>query len=331
MKKFLWLLAVIPSIGTAQISFEESEGFSTGASAIPGWSGEFTVFDQEAFSGAQSLKISQAIATNGEAAPVTYADFWVKASADSSEDPAATIDFGGAAIAFLREGTNGAFYAFNATGNGTSSPVLQDVALDASGHATEWTRITIRRDFANRKWDLFCNGRPVAWGMGLDAPSAGVPQVKFSSPPDGELFVDDFGRSSLNPLFTDTDNDGIPDAYEEARGMNPRVDDRLGDANHDGVPNFAEFVHSLSGTANTQGASDPFHIVYVDKNKGNDSNAGSYPYPVEGDGPKASIHAAIEAAKEGDTIAVIEGVYDEGEISLAGKPFNLITVGKVKF
>ena len=62
--------------------------------------------------------------------------------------------------------------------------------------------------------------------------------------------ADDTGHSgvsaALNVLAgTDTDNDGIPDLWETANGLNPSVNDAALDPDGDGASNLAEF---LAGT-----------------------------------------------------------------------------------
>ena len=43
----------------------------------------------------------------------------------------------------------------------------------------------------------------------------------------------------------DRDRDGMPDAWERARGLRPRVDDSRGDENRDGWTNIEEYLNSL--------------------------------------------------------------------------------------
>jgi hypothetical protein len=330
--RLLILAAVaVPALACAATQFEESEGFISGSSTLSGWSGTFLVTDGDAHSGTQSLDVSTEATTEGaESAPILFLDFWVKSAADASENPDALIDFGGASLAFLKEGDSGTFHAFDARGDGSSVPVETDIPLDTSGVSAVWTHITIRRDVGAGTWDLYVNGKPVACGLGLETPASGDPKAHFTAGESG-VFVDDFVITATNPLFMDRDNDGIPDAYEVANGMNPRMDDRLGDADLDDVTNIQEFLQSKGVAFTPPGGSGILGVVYVDKTLGNDSNTGSYSYPVEGDGPKATIAEAMKVGHEGGKVAVIEGEYDEGEIVFSGKPFDLVTVGQVKF
>lgn len=44
--------------------------------------------------------------------------------------------------------------------------------------------------------------------------------------------------------YVDTDRDGMPDAWEKARGLNPRKNDSAGDRDRDGYTNIEEFINA---------------------------------------------------------------------------------------
>lgn len=84
--------------------------------------------------------------------------------------------------------------------------------------------------------------------------------------------------------FTDTDEDGIPDAYESKHGLNGAVDDSLEDGDGDHIPNIFEYKNgsSASDSANTP----PFDYI-VDKETGSQNS---------GDNVFSKVRDALTAA-----------------------------------
>lgn len=337
MIKILSGLLVVASAAYGVTRFEAEEGFLRGQPIdnVKGWKGSAMISEEEAYSYEQSLEVtaerSAEMQLSGQVFPISYFDVWIKPAADDSEEPYTTLDFGGAKLAFLGEEDGGRFYAYSSQdGEDGSTPLSGSYALNLNNVSEKWIRLTVRRDGNKGVCDIFLDGFPVV--MGLKVEGSGK-QIGFQSSQAGPCFVDDLEVSGENPLFKDTDNDGIPDAYEVIRGMNPNFDDREGDVDLDGEANIEEFARFMM-TGKSEGGSggaQAANVIYVDKRSGSDKNSGRFCYPVAGDGPKASVRSAIAGAKAGDTIAVIEGDYYEGDIFLAGEPINFTTIGKVRF
>ena len=141
--------------------------------------------------------------------------------------------------------------------------------------------------------DLRGQGRP--YGSGSDV---GAHEYRLDGIWTGDLDGDTL--SDANELYVtgtkfyqaDSDNDGIPDSYEYAQGLNPNFDDRYGDADGDGIPNLVEY---LKGTA----ANDP----------------NSFPVPDRVVGPGqtyTTITAAINSLVADDCIIMVKpGIYKE--------------------
>ncbi|MDY7225374.1 S8 family serine peptidase [Hyalangium rubrum] len=71
--------------------------------------------------------------------------------------------------------------------------------------------------------------------------------------------TDDDGASASKQItlltrWTDTDNDGIADSWEQEHGLNPSIDDSLADTDGDGVSNMAEFLSENGGPRLPQNA-----------------------------------------------------------------------------
>ncbi|MCB1097362.1 MAG: hypothetical protein KDN22_17455, partial [Verrucomicrobiae bacterium] len=94
-----------------------------------------------------------------------------------------------------------------------------------------------------RMWpraDTCCSNRWMNLVINLYGDDGGKPGTLNAT----ETHTDDEGNVALEFTFSpsvDSDEDGMPDAYEEAHGLDPDVDDTAGDLDGDGISNFDEF------------------------------------------------------------------------------------------
>ncbi|MFO7713496.1 choice-of-anchor U domain-containing protein [Desulfosarcina sp.] len=82
-----------------------------------------------------------------------------------------------------------------------------------------------------------------------DVDGDGVPDVLDSFPDDPAEWADNDGDGIGNNQDPDDDNDGMPDAWELAHGLDPFTDDSELDADGDGFTNLAEFQMGGDPTA----------------------------------------------------------------------------------
>lgn len=83
-----------------------------------------------------------------------------------------------------------------------------------------WTRVTARIDPKSGVWDLFIGDSLMLANLRLfkSDQSASIPTVSSAS--DGEAKVRNYALSSENPHSRDKNKNAIPDAFEEAAGVN---------------------------------------------------------------------------------------------------------------
>ena len=70
-------------------------------------------------------------------------------------------------------------------------------------------------------------------------------------------------------------------------------------------------------------------VIYVDRNRGNDSFSGRAVVPAGGDGPKKTIRAGLSAAVEPGDVMVIRGGKYEESLNAAGRDIHIVIDGHV--
>ena len=175
--------------------------------------------------------------------PVGWIDYYIKPVFAAGKDLPVNFALGQAALAgFVRLDALGGVYVLHGdrNGNGVWLPTAYQTPL-RDNMATQWLRMTYRLDYANLTWDLFLDGQLSRFDLGFIDPNV-PPLSGFSlkGSPLGSTYLDQFEAGFHNPLYQDTDNDGMSDEYEQAQGLDVTRDDRSEDADHDGLSNIQE-------------------------------------------------------------------------------------------
>ncbi len=325
----LLLLAFLCAWRAANAAPEGFETYQVGQSPPlqSGWSGDGAISEDEAAEGKQSLKLAPGQSVSHPASFSDGVSFWDFYSlpdfGDSSE---VTLNVAGAEIGFTRvEGAG----RITVSSGASSQTLLQTYSLlPNSGSVESWIRITVRIDWKQRIWDLFVDGRPVVASIKLSDGSG----FSWKGTGTGPSYLDAIDERRENPIFKDTDLDGMPDAEEVANGMNPFINDREADVDGDGIKNVDEIFSSLSAlNERTSVSTVSGKHLFVDNLSGDDSFSGRVSYPTGYDGPKRTLKAAMSAAPTGAVIYVLKGkgIYEEGSRGELGKELTIKVVDEV--
>ena len=246
--------------------FEAADGYILGAlHGQKGWSvdGSAAIVTAPAYRGTQAVAVaplanlSLVTRTFANANPgVTFVDVFARPAAAADPGSGTFLETESAAVALTGlAGTDtfGTIQFFN--GNGTAGGEWQAVssanlatatapALDMAGQVTAWQRLTLRTDYAAKRWDLYLNSRLIAADLGfLENTAASLTSLSLSGHATLATGFDDVFAGFENPLFTDADKDGLDDAWELANGLNPAVNDRNADLDGDGISNLFEYLN----------------------------------------------------------------------------------------
>ena len=323
-----------------RLDFERFEGFEWGT--VDACQGDFTssnskIDDGDVVSGNQALSLGNSLEAGSfvmRCSPLAnsaigYADFYVKvAQTNVISEP----------FPFVSTPLQISCYPINAEGQNIGlsfSSREGPVGLGSISEAGDWNRFTVRFDLKARQFDLYVNG--IFAFRDEDFPGSisqdDILLLKLNSIEGVSLVLDKLYVGTENPLFEDSDNDGIDDRYELEHGMDTTVDDRDGDLDGDGLSNIDEFIYGTHPTF----ADNPFltdqKYWYVDNDSGWDGNDGRSLLPnLYSNGPLKTIQSALKASNDGDTVVILSGVepYHLSTFELEEKQVRIIPFGKVK-
>lgn len=268
--------------------------------------------------------VSQGVPKN----EIRFVDFLIKPVAMEREGAQTVLNVWGSSVGFVKDSTGHIeIAAVDGKKEMESKLFVTGQQVGAYGMSDQWIRLTIRQDLKAGTWDLYVDGKLVTIDVGMDR--EGLGEFVIFGNEKASTYLDSLSVGSVNPLFVDSDRDGISDAEEIANGLNAFGDDRMGDFDADGVSNIEEVLRGTSPRA--PGGMQIGANIYVDNRNGNDANRGLRSYPVGGDGPKASLKEAMAAARDGDTIVILPGlgVYDEGSRGEPGKRLTIKALSNV--
>lgn len=232
------------------------------------------ITDSDASGGSQSLRLTGDrlfdYSSNSSATlpSVQWLDFYLKPIfTDVSELPLSFDAGRTAATGFVTANSGGEVYAVDGDGQGSGQWLATGETLALTGdQAQDWLRLTYRLDYANKTWDLFVDGEMIAIDLGfLNTQATRFDQFALRGDGTKTSGFDDFAVNAANPLHTDTSNDGLPDSWLLANGLDINVNQRYQDGDSDGLNNLTEYLHStLANNADSDGDSmlDGDEITY---------------------------------------------------------------------
>ncbi|HTQ30410.1 MAG TPA: hypothetical protein VMI53_04310, partial [Opitutaceae bacterium] len=210
--------------------FESPEGFSIGSiQGQNGWEviqGSASIGTASAFSGTQSLSLdatsppSIVVQSFAQLAGqnIIFVDFYSRPSASTDSSLTTLFDLGASQANFVKVGSTGEVYAFNGdgTGGGNWQATGFTAALNTNGQSQDWIRFTFRQDYSAKKWDLFLNGEMAMHDLGFrDNATTYFSLFTMQGTSASAGYLDYMYIGSVNPLFEDADQDGLPDSWEQ--------------------------------------------------------------------------------------------------------------------
>jgi len=249
-----------------KIGFEQSEGYTVGK-PLPKdiWMASesgVAVTVGEAPDGGQSIEICGESAWVAISEPVfasrevSFLAISVKPVVAKDVENSLQIDTGGIVIGFAGNGETGRVLASDQLESGSVEwrSLGYEFALNQDGQSNSWLRLVLRRDAASNIYDVYVGQNLVGADLRLisERNSIGLTAVGGIG---GSASLDNVAATNWNPLFEDSDSDGISDLFERRNGFDPSVNDRDWQSGTSGLTNLELF---MSGGGNL--SDDPMKI-----------------------------------------------------------------------
>ncbi|PTY04993.1 hypothetical protein DB347_20095, partial [Opitutaceae bacterium EW11] len=241
-----------------EADFEASEGFTAGPlNKQFGWSvsaGEANIVFGPAQSGTQYVSFSPGVTagvitkefcSTATSPSIVYVDFYAKPAFGADTATGTLFDLDAASVVSLKNGTAGQIFALNGDGLGvgTWEPLAPVFLLDNVGVATQWQRLTVRLNYLTQTYDIYLNG--VMFAANLRFRIAVAPYLSWFSVKGNTLAgasLDSLYVGAANPLFADSNNNGVDDAWETTHGLSLVGDSRSTDSDGDGLTDLQEYL-----------------------------------------------------------------------------------------
>ncbi len=266
--KLLSLLALVSALLVAPVQaqitlpydtdFEAADGYTLGeAPALGPWStSSFTVqiTDADSASALWSVRFPAGSIigwlsghfTGGNPNGISYVDFYLKPAAGESQSLPAQAPGGSTVLTTFVESspTQGRFHVVDGDGLGGGEWLSVPLAIPLEdGTAEDWVRLTYRLDYAAKTWDFYLDDTLVAYDLGFIEHSPMVfSRIRVRGGGLAPALFDFFYAGLQNPIFADSSEDGLPDAWKIAHGLNTNTYDRYGDPDDDDLPNILEYL-----------------------------------------------------------------------------------------
>ena len=163
--------------------------------------------------------------------------------------------------------------------------------------------------------------------ISLDADADGIADGSDNCPLDPDVLNVNTDNDALcNTLDTDDDNDGIPDSYEIANGLNLLVNDSFGDLDSDGLTNLEEYLLGTSVNnfdTDNDGMSDSYEVENL-LDPFNDDSFGDR----DSDG-LTNIEEYILGTSANDPDTDHDGIDDKTEVENGSNPLSAETDLKI--